>query len=429
MTADGRPYGTVTESAGRGAVYEGHGPQALYDEASDATYVAYRGPDADPYATRFDHGTRSFDEPTRVGTNPLAPEDNHGPPSVCVDDDGHVLAFYGSHGTHHRVARTREPHDVSAWVDLGPMDDVPAGTYPFPVSHDGDVYVLYRAGPGWDETAYPSAQYATLVRSDDGGRSFQDLGPVLDTTGHPDELSVTYPKDLSVRDGRFHLTWLVCHDHAVPTTAASQHRSGVYHAVYEPAAGELLALDGTRFEPPLTWAEMDGTAVEAFDGTDVNHPKHVLGEAGPEILYAHYDPATVNFADGTSRIEWLVSSWRDGRWRTERIEGVFATHLFDGGYPRYNESGEFEAHVVTGGSDPDLVDGTRGGDFEVVTRGDGWRRRAVATARTEGPLSRVTTVENGRDEFASLFVPASDDPADFDLPLFAYGSAWDDRPT
>lgn len=429
MVSETSPYGTVTASAGRGAVYEGHGPQAVYDDSTDVTYIAYRGPDADPYATRFDHGAGRFDEPVRIGTNPLPNEDNHGPPSICIDDDGYVIAFYGSHGGRHRIARTSEPYDVSSWTDLGTVDDAPPGTYPSPVVYENDVYVLYRAGPEWDSTDYPSAQYGTIARSSDRGESFEDLGPILDSTGHPDELSITYVKDFGVRDGRFHLSWFICHDHAVGrgrlTSGESQYRSGIYHAVYDPAEDAIFAMDGTRFEPPLSWPEMTGTAVEAFGGTDVNHPKHVLSPDGPEILFTHYDPASQNQTDETSRIEWLVSSWRDG-WRVERIEDVFATHLFDGGYPRLTEDGDFEAHVVTGGSDPSLVDGNRGGDFEVFRRIDGgWHRRTVAAADEVGrPLSRVSTVANGRDEFASLFVPASDDAADFDLPLFAHGTAW-----
>lgn len=332
--------------------------------------MAYRGPDADPYATRFGHDTREFDEPTRIGTNPLPDEDNHGPPSICIDDDGHVIAFYGSHGRYHCTARTREPRDVSAWEDLGPMDDVPGGTYPSPIVWDGDIYVLYRAGPSWTDPKYPSARYATIARSTDGTRSFEGFGPILDVTGHPDELDIAYVKDIEERNGRLHISWFICHDHAVPTTAAAQHRSGIYHVIYNPTVDSIYDVAGTRYELPLTWDDMDGTQVEAFDGTDINHPKHVLTDDGPVILYTHFDPASPHFDDGSSRIEWLVSRWdsdHDQR-RTERIDGVFATHLFDGGYPRINEAGRVEAHVVTGGRNEELVDDNRGGNFTVATR-------------------------------------------------------------
>lgn len=419
-------YGVITESAGRGAVYEGHGPQAIYHEGTDSTYVTYRGLDADPYATRFDHETHTFEDPIRIGTNPLPNEDNHGPPSICVDDDDHLLAFYGSHGHHHQVARTSDPADVSSWEELGPIDDVPSGTYPSPFSHDGDVYVFYRAGPKWDDKTYPSAQYGTIVRSSDGGRSFEDLGPIIDITDHPDELSIAYVNDVTVRDGQFHLNWLICHDHAVPVTVPSQHRSGIYHAIYDPNDGALFDLEGTRYEPPLTWSEMNNSAVEAFGRQDVNHPKHAQLPGGPTILFNHYDPPTRGVKDGTSRIEWLVAFWRD-RWRLERVDDAFATHFFDGGYPRVNESDQFEAYIVTGGADASLVDGTRGGNLEVATyTGREFDRRTIVSAKEIGhPISRVSTVKNGRDEFSAIFQPASDDPTDFDVPLFAYGTAWD----
>lgn len=427
MRSTDRPYGVVTESAGRGAVYEGHGPQAVYAAESDETYVVYRGPEADPYATVYDHGTGTFAEPTRIGENPLSSAANHGPPSTCIVE-GPLLAFWGSHTDPHQVARSREPYDVTAWDDVGPMDEVPPGTYPNPVVLDDDVYVLYRAGPGARSPEYPSARFGTIVRSIDDGQTFEDLGPVLDATDHPDEVSIMYVKDLSVHEGRLHMSWFICHDHAEPWTAASQHRSGIYHAIYAPGDGTCYDVAGDRYEPPLTYEDVRGSPIEALDRTNVNHPKHVVTGEGPTILYTHHDPPSLPSNDAEpSRVEWLVSSW-EGRWRTERIPGAFATHLFDGGYPRINEDGEFEAHIITGGTDADLVDGSRGGVFEVARRtDDGWDRRTVATAADAGdPLSRVTTVKDGTDEFASLFVPASDDPTDIDLPLYAYGTRWAD---
>lgn len=61
----------ITETAARGAVYEGHGPQAVYDERSNPTFVAYRGVNADPFTTRYDHATETFDEPTVGESHPL----------------------------------------------------------------------------------------------------------------------------------------------------------------------------------------------------------------------------------------------------------------------------------------------------------------------------------------------------------------------
>lgn len=427
MTELPSKVGVVTDEAGRGAVYEGHGPQGLYDEETHTTYVVYRGPDADPYATAFDHAEETFATPSRIGTNPLNDRDNHGPPSVMIDDDGYLIVFYGSHGRYHQIARSSEPYAIDEWEDLGEMDDVVGGTYPNPINYDGDIYVMYRAGPTWDGTEYPSAQFATIAKTSDRGDSFEDLGPIIDSTGHPDPISITYVKDIEERDGRFHISWFICHDHAVPVTADGQHRSGIYHALYDPAEDAMYDLAGNRYERPITWEDMQGTPITVFDSMDVNHPKHVVTEEGPIILYGHYDPATINFEDDTSRIEWLVSSWREGYgWWTERLVDVWATHLFDGGYPRLNEDGQFEAHIVTGGEDQSLVDGSRGGNFEVFRKANGeWQRETVATADEMGvPLSRVSTVKNGRDAFASMFQPRSSDAAAFDIPLYAYGSAW-----
>ena len=422
---DENRYGLITEAAGRGAVYEAHNPQAVYHDATNATYVGYRGPDADPYATKFNHDSRTFAEPTWIGENPLPDADNHGPPSICVTPDGHVLTFYGSHGRHHHVARTVEAGDITRWQDLGEMADVAGGTYPSPVFYEGDVYVMYRAGPNWYDRTYPSAQYGTIARTSDLGESFDDLGPVVDVTGYPEEMAIAYMMDLSATEEGLHMSWTICHDVAIPTTSPSQHRSGVYHAIFDPSAGVIRDLAGNRYEPPLRWEEMQGTPVEAFDAQDVNHPKHAHLGAEPGILFDHHNPASAHTVDDSSRVEWLVAFWND-RWELRRIPGALATHLFDGGYPRVNEAGAYEAYIVTGGSDPSLVDGRRGGDFEVATfRDDSFDRRTIVTADEVGPVSRVTTVHNARDEFSAIFQPASDSATDFDLPLYAYGTTWD----
>ena len=412
MDTDERRYRLVTDRAARGAVYEGHGPQAVYDEESNATIVVYRGDDADPFATWFDHDAGTIGPQTRIGTNPLSNDDNHGPPSLCIDDDGFLYAFYGSHSSDHHLAKSTEPRDPTSWEERGPLTDVPPGTYPMPLLYDGDLYVCYRSGDRYDST-YPAVQYATIVRSTDGGASFEDLGPIIDTTGHPAERSVAYVKDVAERDGRFHVSWFVAH--ANGTEMSDYTRSNVFHACFDPADGRIYGVDGTAFGSTIDWQDMQHPTIRAFDGDDANHPKHVLTDDGVAILYTHFDP-------DRDEIRWQVTTWDGAGWRTEQVGDAVANHLFDGGYPRVTDDGDLEVHVVTGdGSETRRYGPGRGGDFAVYRkRADGaWTRYPIASADRERRFSRVTVVANGRDEFASLFAEASDDPEDFAVSLYA----------
>jgi len=124
------------------------------------TYVALSATAQDePYIWAYDHEAKAWQGPVQVGQNQLPPRDQHGNPSLIVDDEGYIHVWYGGHGRRtpeHVYARSAKPGDISEWLHPGFDTKL---TYPMPtVLSDGTVAVLYRRGnhsmPGSDAWLY-----------------------------------------------------------------------------------------------------------------------------------------------------------------------------------------------------------------------------------------------------------------------------------
>jgi hypothetical protein len=125
------------------------------------TYIALSAMDQqdEPMVWAYDHESKTWEGPVQVGENQLPPSDQHGNPSLIVDDAGYIHVWYGGHGnrtSEHVYARSARPGDISEWIH--PDFDTKL-TYPMPtVLSDGTVAVMYRRGnhsmPGSDPWLY-----------------------------------------------------------------------------------------------------------------------------------------------------------------------------------------------------------------------------------------------------------------------------------
>jgi len=120
------------------------------------TYVTLSAtPLDDPYIWAYDHNNNAWLDPVKVGVNELPTADEHGNPSMIVDNDGYIHVWYGGHGTatsSNVYARSANPEDISSWIYPAFETDE---TYPSAfVSSNGSVSVAYRNGnhsmPGSD---------------------------------------------------------------------------------------------------------------------------------------------------------------------------------------------------------------------------------------------------------------------------------------
>lgn len=326
-----------------------HTPDAFYVDSENKTFLVYRGPSADPQALYYDHDTGSYSSITEIATNPLADDNAHGNPSLTIDNSGYIHVFYGTHNDFFRYAVSDSPYDTSSWT-TAELSGVPPGTYPSMAydSSNDEIYVLYRTSPDDDTSedhgdTYPAHEFATLIRSSDGGSTWTDLGPIIDTTGHPDAQADAYVSDLTVTGGEVHMNWWVAHgaDH-------NGTRDDIFHAYYDPSDSTVYDLAGNSYGSTLTWDEHSNGVVQAYDGSnhvcrsvkDSTGDWHVTGWNldTSEQIYVHWD--------GTSWTSEVVNGTAEGGAAAIRLNDNEDVEIHVAGRTNY----EYDKYTLSGGS-------------------------------------------------------------------------------
>lgn len=149
------------------------------------TYVSYQGPLEDPYVASYNHETEQWQGPFKAGVSDMGKDptrtkiDNHGKPTMLIDDLGYIHVFFGGHGGMPKHGKnplgnihygrnihvvSKNPGDITSWEEL---DTIPVfGTYNQAVKMDnGDIYLFYRHGAHRSDWVYQ--------KSTDHGRTFE----------------------------------------------------------------------------------------------------------------------------------------------------------------------------------------------------------------------------------------------------------------
>ena len=157
-------------------------PAGIYHKG--ITYVSYQGPFEDPYIASYNHKTGEWLGPFRAGTSELGRRegrtkfDNHGKPTLLIDDEGYIHVYYGGHGgdkhhgtntlgnIHHGANKnsiSKRPLDITEWDEV---DNISVfGTYNQAIKMDnGDIYLFYRHGAHRSDWVYQ--------KSTDNGRTY-----------------------------------------------------------------------------------------------------------------------------------------------------------------------------------------------------------------------------------------------------------------
>lgn len=243
-------------------------PAGEYHEG--ITYVSYQGPLEDPYVAAYNHGTGNWSGPFKAGVSDMGKDpsrtpriDNHGKPTLIIDDAGYIHIFYGGHGgmpihgenplgnyhygTNKHVVSKR-PLDISSWEDLDTIP--PFGTYNQVVKMDnGDIYLVYRHGAHRSDWVYQ--------KSSDNGRSFtspvsflkhkrrDDLDAVDSwyawvAKGEGDDIIVTYD---------YHLCWDA--NAGINGRGHTTERHDAYYMVFDTKTGVWRNIVGESLELPI----------------------------------------------------------------------------------------------------------------------------------------------------------------------------------
>lgn len=244
-------------------------PAGIYHKG--VTYVCYQGPLEDPYVASYHHETGEWKGPFKAGTSEMGKEanrrkhiDNHGKPSILIDDADYIHITFGGHGGmakhgdnplgNHHYGRnmhvvSKNPLDISSWETL---DNIPPfGTYnQFVKMDNGDLFLFYRHGAHRSDWVYQ--------KSTDNGRTFgqpvsflkhqrrTDM-PAVDSwypwirKGNGDELLVVYD---------YH----ICSDSNPLGTEAGHipKRYNIYYMVFNTKTGSWKNVKGESLKIPLT---------------------------------------------------------------------------------------------------------------------------------------------------------------------------------
>ena len=93
--------------------------------------------DIDTFIRYYDFETDTVSPEYLVG---LGHGDDHGYPTLCVDDRGYIHVFYGSHCNVQKYARSEQPEDITSWVDMTHVIPTSSGyTYPRALFVDSSI--------------------------------------------------------------------------------------------------------------------------------------------------------------------------------------------------------------------------------------------------------------------------------------------------
>ncbi len=239
------------------------------------TYVTYQGPLEDPYIAAYNHETKTWSGPFKAGVSAMGKDpsrkiDNHGKPSMIIDNEGYIHIFFGGHGgtpdlgrnklgNHHygenKHVVSKRPLDISEWEELDTIP--PFGTYNQVIKMDnGDIYLFYRHGAHRSDWVYHV--------STDNGRNF---GPAVSFLKHKRRDDVQgvdswYPwvgrgqGDDIIVSFDYHLCW----DGKARKRGHTANREDLYYMIFNTKTKTWRNVKGEALPMPLTREVADAKA-------------------------------------------------------------------------------------------------------------------------------------------------------------------------
>ncbi len=301
------------------------------------TYVSYQGPLEDPYVAAYNHDTGKWAGPVKAGVSDMGKDpdrtpriDNHGKPTLIIDNEGYIHVFFGGHGGmpihgenhlgdyhygRNKHVVSKNPLDISSWEELDTIP--PFGTYNQAVKMDnGDIYLFYRHGAHRSDWVYQ--------KSTDNGRSFappvsflkhkrRDDLPAVDswyawaTRGDGDNIIVSYDYHLcwdgnsAGRNGLGHTT----------------ERRNVYYMVFDTNDNSWHNVRGESLEMPIVREQANEMTFVADTGEEwtFNGSAHLDSQGNPHIGINIGPHMGLHFGGPkqTSHFRWTGNHWIGGR--------------------------------------------------------------------------------------------------------------------
>jgi hypothetical protein len=278
----------------------GHPAALRYSGVHNRTYVSYQDRTTDPEILYFDHDTQTWSAVTKIGVNPIAPDD-HGPPTLEVDASGFLYAFYGSHSTAQKVKKSNSAEDISAWTAKTDVDAF--ASYPQPhMRASGTMQVFYRRATS-SGGGGPNFSFKT---TSDGATTWSTATDVVYFAAATDIYgNVHYESDTII-----HLAWFKW------DTPDQTNRKNVYYAKSTNGGTSWTKADGTALTLPIS----EAAAEKVYDSESLNDQAYVWDvkvDAGgkPVILFNTGTGATATYKCARwSGSAWVISTISATHW-------------------------------------------------------------------------------------------------------------------
>ena len=302
------------------------------------TYLSYQGPQEDPYVVSYNHNTDEWLGPFKAGVSIMGKDpnrkkkiDNHGKPTMIIDNEGYIHVFFGGHGgldhlhgpnplgNHHygenKHVVSKRPYDITEWEELDTIP--PFGTYNQVVKMDnGDIYLFYRHGAHRSDWVYH--------KSTDNGRTFGKPVSFLKHKRRTDLAAVDswYPfvtkgvGDQIIVNFDYHLCWdnAGAPDHRGHTA----NRQDIYYMVFDTGDDEWRNIHGDKLPMPLTREVAEKKALVARSNGlwSFNGPVTLDNKGYPHIGITMGEDLGVSKTGGPKEMRhyrWTGSEWVGGK--------------------------------------------------------------------------------------------------------------------
>lgn len=298
--------------------------------AEGKVFCAFQNAQGQSIVMAYRIGEKAWEGPVKVSEFGLK-NDDHGNPSICIDRQGHLHAFYGCHGGPMRHARSEKPHDISAWQEQ--TSPTARATYPQSMRMaDGTLCLFYRAGGHMEPW--------TLRTSGDDGRTWSEPQRVIEMRlAPPDKLAAAYCDFLPGADGRtVHVFWNHKDDNPPRVTKDRPHpwrplkypglheavyRYNVYYlkrgpdGVWRNASGEAVTL-------PVSKAEADAKCLIYDSGDEFAMIGTRIAIDSQDRPYISFGAGVIDWVRHAERSKALVpitdryAHFADGKWQIAR---------------------------------------------------------------------------------------------------------------
>lgn len=385
-------------------------PAGEYDATGQKTWMVRQAWDGTQRVVRiqyFDHVTGRYSRFYTVGVDPLV-NDGHGVPAICIDHQGYIHVFFGSHNSPTKYRVSAFPRDPTLWItqpDIGTDT-----TYPHPMMVGTTMYLFLR-GNGARELH----RYKTTALTG-GVATWAAAKVIADFAGGRFYMGATIPNGTNI------------HIIAAYSDAADTFRRDIYEIVIDTTDDSADNSDGSVSTAvgaqPISKATADASYIVVDQTTNITSGYGFCITADGKRHLAYVDDS------GTAPLDVKYKNFNAGAWSAAATVVSVSGDLAAGvGY-------RGELSLVNGAAnavelwfpdDPGAI-WDRGGDMKRMIRDSGGAWGSVETIRVATGLgqARPSPIRNAHPDLRVMWTEEVDSELDADaggLKTWAYGDS------